>query len=136
RWNQRFFFESAPDDAGPVASSQNGLIFARVENFIDTLPGPIEHPQPRLSGAFDGVRNRAALVLPPSLFGVEDIAMRNILKSTLQKAERRPQRVEAFHFPGMLGGQHGRVKSTKLESGTAAQKKIYRTCGLGGHRHM
>jgi hypothetical protein len=30
----------------------------------------------------------------------------------LQKGEWRTESLETFHFPGMLGGQHGRVKLT------------------------
>src|SRR5882762_6398027 len=92
------FSSRAPNASCSVTPPQNHLIFARVENFIDTFSQTIEHPQPRCSGAVDGVGNGDSFALPPSFLGFEHIAVMDVLKPVLQKANRGPEGVEIFHF--------------------------------------
>jgi len=74
------------------------LIFGRVENFIDTFSETIEHPQPRCSGAVNGVGSGDSFALPPSFLGFEHIAVMDMLKPALQKTNRRSEGVEIYHF--------------------------------------
>jgi hypothetical protein len=63
------------------------LIFARVKNFIDAFSEAIENTQTRRYGTVDRTRNGGSFALPPNFLGVENIAVRDILKPALQKGE-------------------------------------------------